>query len=304
MSWILVNFFEIFIVFFAILGNITFSYIIHCAKSLQYCCRCSLQLFSFSMFILTITHGYTVLCFLILNTNYEILYLKTDHVKYFRMIHEFGYCLQSLSLLMFSADRLVAGTLLQFYTSNSFKLLIVVLTIFSFIISAGFSYIVHIQHWTIIPTLFMDFLDFLGLFLICVAWKKSIKTYNSTIGSICLEQRYQLSEVYNWSKTLIPGVICASVAKIISIISIWALITAKKVYVENEAGCFLFFYNNSLNIYSIILPFIILFRHKALRTKIVRNPENFELTTLEGNPIDLKISSNQYFQTLGKFWND
>ncbi|KAF1752348.1 hypothetical protein GCK72_018902 [Caenorhabditis remanei] len=140
------------------------------------------------------------------------------------------------------------------------------------------------------PTFAMNVVDISGCVILLIAWKRSLLQYRSTVGVFSLEQRFQLSEVYTWSRHLIPAVLLASFTKMMVIVIIWILITGN--YTGNDAAIWVIIYNNILNIYTVIMPFVILVKHNKVRQKLMhtQNQKPMEMR----KTIDGKVIPNRY----------
>ncbi|ULT86297.1 hypothetical protein L3Y34_006166 [Caenorhabditis briggsae] len=135
-----------------------------------------------------------------------------------------------------------------------------------------------------LTTVSMDVVDVLGCLILLVAWKRSLLRYRNTVGIFNLEQRFQLSEVYTWTRHLIPAVLLASMSKIIVIVLIWILITGN--YTGNDAALWVILYNNVLNVYTLVLPFVILFKHQKIRERLTHTQNQGETRrTIDGKVI-------------------
>ncbi|CAL2042966.1 unnamed protein product [Caenorhabditis brenneri] len=293
---IMLAYIEIVIVLLAFCSNSLFTYMLYQANSLHCNCRNLLFLFSISMYLLTISHGLTVFEFLYEGKSYEFIYFVSRRGIAWRCIHELGYGLQSLSLLMFSVERLIASICPASHAKLRVKILFVLLSLLSVIFSIIFSYVIHVGEEMFMPTVAMNFVDISGCVILLIAWKRSLRQYRATVGVFSLEQRFQLSEVYNWSRHLIPAVFLASLSKIIVIVIIWILITGH--YTGNEAALYVIIYNNVLNVYTVIMPFAILLKHHKMRKKLMHSQSQKSLETrktIDGKEIPCK---HDYFEFL------
>ncbi|EFO99929.1 hypothetical protein CRE_18403 [Caenorhabditis remanei] len=297
---IMLAYIEIIIVILALLSNFLFTFMIYQASSLHFNCRNLLFLFSISMFLLTISHGLTVFEFLYENKTYEFIYFVSVRGIAWRVIHEFGYALQSLSLVLFSIERLIASICPAGYGKRHVKIIFVFLSILSMLLSIVFSFLIHMGGEMFSPTSAMNMVDISGCVILLIAWKRSLLQYRSTVGVFSLEQRFQLSEVYTWSRHLIPAVLLASFTKMMVIVIIWILITGN--YTGNDAAIWVIIYNNILNIYTVIMPFVILVKHNKVRQKLMHthNQKPMEMRkTIDGKVIP---SKHDYFEFLKQNW--
>ncbi|CAP22790.2 Protein CBG01451 [Caenorhabditis briggsae] len=281
---------EIVIVLLALLSNTLFTFMIHQASSLHFNCRNLLFSFAFSMYLLTVSHGLTVFEFLYEGKTYEYVYFVSPRGIAWRIVHEIGYAFQSFSLLLFSIERLVACICPASYSKLEIKILFLILTLISLGISTAFSLFIHMGGEMFLTTVSMDVVDVLGCLILLVAWKRSLLRYRNTVGIFNLEQRFQLSEVYTWTRHLIPAVLLASMSKIIVIVLIWILITGN--YTGNDAALWVILYNNVLNVYTLVLPFVILFKHQKIRERFIN--KDFE----SSSPFLLLFTVSLFFLAL------
>ncbi|EGT31198.1 hypothetical protein CAEBREN_11302 [Caenorhabditis brenneri] len=269
---IMLAYIEIIIVILAFCSNSLFTYMLYQANSLHCNCRNLLFLFSISMYLLTISHGLTVFEFLYEGKSYEFIYFVSRR------------------------ERLIASICPASHAKLRVKILFVLLSLLSVIFSIIFSYVIHVGEEMFMPTVAMNFVDISGCVILLIAWKRSLRQYRATVGVFSLEQRFQLSEVYNWSRHLIPAVFLASLSKIIVIVIIWILITGH--YTGNEAALYVIIYNNVLNVYTVIMPFAILLKHHKMRKKLMHSQSQKSLETrktIDGKEIPCK---HDYFEFL------
>uniref|UniRef100_A0A1I7T8B3 G protein-coupled receptor n=1 Tax=Caenorhabditis tropicalis TaxID=1561998 RepID=A0A1I7T8B3_9PELO len=296
---IMMAYIEIIIVILALMSNSLFTFMLYQASSLHFNCRNLLFSFSISMFLLTISHGLTVFEFLYEDKTFEYIYFVSPRGTAWRLIHEFGYGLQSMSLLLFSVERLMSSACPTGHTKSGVKSIFALLTVLSILFSMWFSYVIHVRNVMFVSTVAMNVVDVSGCVILIFAWKRSLLRYRATIGVFSLEQRFQLSEVYNWSRHLIPAVLLASLTKFIVIVLIWILITGE--YKGNEAAFLVSVYNNVLNLYTVVMPFVILLKHHKIRQKLLHtsNQKSVEMKTIDGKEIPRK---HDYFEFLKQNW--
>ncbi|PIC22848.1 hypothetical protein B9Z55_016761 [Caenorhabditis nigoni] len=121
---------------------------------------------------------------------------------------------------------------------------------------------------------------------------------------------FGMSEVYAWTNTLLPAVVGASIFKVLSMIPIWTWLLLGLT--EWEYGIANFLYNNILNAYVCIFPWVLVYRNESLRkqilsTKHVSVSPDIEsakpIKTLEGKVISMRQSQEEYFDALKDSWD-
>ncbi|KAF1752347.1 hypothetical protein GCK72_018901 [Caenorhabditis remanei] len=191
----------------------------------------------------------------------------TVRSKAWEFIHEFGVCLQSFSMLLFSMERYAANKYPAFHESPTFLCCITGSIVISLLLSFCFSLAVHVYEHLILATLLMEFSDYLGLIILISAWRSSKRNYRLSAGKASLKRRYQMSEVYAWTNTLLPAVVGASVFKVLSMVPIWTWLLLD---LSNwEYGIANFLYNNILNVYVCIFPWVLIARSQSLKKQIL-----------------------------------
>ncbi|CAP22789.2 Protein CBG01452 [Caenorhabditis briggsae] len=241
-GWFIMTIFESILVVHSFLCSLFFMYLIANTKTLHSYCRVCLVMVGFSMNLFA-SYGFSIFEYLNSGKYYSLTEESASvRSKTWEFIHEFGVCLQSLSMLLFSMD----GQL-------------------------------------ILATLLMECSDYLGLFM---------------------------SEVYSWTNTLLPAVVGASIFKVLSMIPIWTWLLLGLT--EWEYGIANFLYNNILNAYVCIFPWVLVYRNESLRkqilsTKHVRVTPDIEsakpIKTLEGKVISMRQSQEEYFDALKDSWD-
>ncbi|CAI2353306.1 unnamed protein product [Caenorhabditis sp. 36 PRJEB53466] len=234
----------------------------------------------------------------------------TIRSRAWEVIHEFGVCLQSTAMLLFSIERFMANRYPRFYHTRTFLFLIHVSIVLSILFSLGFSLSIHVYEQLIPATFLMSLSDYLGLFILVSAWRSSKTNYRLSAGIATLNRRYQMSEVYSWTSTLLPAVVGASLFKVLSMIPIWTWLLLNLT--DWEYGIANFLFNNILNAYVAIFPWMLIFRNSSLRKQILSKKGRVEpdkkslrtVKTLEGKEIPLRPSQNEYFVALQASWNN
>ncbi|EFP00081.1 hypothetical protein CRE_18405 [Caenorhabditis remanei] len=140
------------------------------------------------------------------------------------------------------------------------------------------------------------------------AWRSSKRNYRLSAGKASLGRRYQMSEVYAWTNTLLPAVVGASIFKVLSMVPIWTWLLLD---LSNwEYGIANFLYNNILNVYVCIFPWVLIARSQSLKKQILskkRVKPDVEsmrsVRTLEGKQISMRPSQAEYFEALKDSWD-
>ncbi|EGT31057.1 hypothetical protein CAEBREN_08396 [Caenorhabditis brenneri] len=116
-----------------------------------------------------------------------------------------------------------------------------------------------------------------------------------------------MSEVYAWTNTLLPAVVGASIFKVLSMVPIWIWLLLNLT--EWEYGIANFLYNNILNVYVCIFPWVLISRNRRLKRQILSKkrvtPDAGSLNavrTLEGKQISMRPSQEEYFDALKDSW--
>ncbi|CAI5453716.1 unnamed protein product [Caenorhabditis angaria] len=157
-------------------------------------------------------------------------------------------------------------------------------------------YFIYIANLTISTLLFFTTLDISTLLILIFASKKSKTHYKSKMGSVNLEQRYQLSQVLNWTKSMIPSVIFAKWTRFVSISSIVFYKSGGQLE-DIEKSVVFSIYNSFLDVFVILLAVGIFLRHRKFR-KISK-----DLKTIDGHVIKQNPSQQDYILYLKNQWN-
>ncbi|ULT86296.1 hypothetical protein L3Y34_006165 [Caenorhabditis briggsae] len=309
-GWFIMTIFESILVVHSFLCSLFFMYLIANTKTLHSYCRVCLVMVGFSMNLFA-SYGFSIFEYLNSGKYYSLTEESASvRSKTWEFIHEFGVCLQSLSMLLFSMERFAANKFPIFYSSSIFLHLICSSIVLAVFLSFCFSFAVHVYGQLILATLLMECSDYLGLFILISAWRSSRSNYMLSAGKASLGRRYQMSEVYSWTNTLLPAVVGASIFKVLSMIPIWTWLLLGLT--EWEYGIANFLYNNILNAYVCIFPWVLVYRNESLRkqilsTKHVRVTPDIEsakpIKTLEGKVISMRQSQEEYFDALKDSWD-
>ncbi|CAI5453713.1 unnamed protein product [Caenorhabditis angaria] len=276
--------------------NFLFFYIIFTSKEVDLKWRITLFLLFISSILMSFTHlARTLICVWI--SGFEMHPIYANFGNYYSLyivyFHEIGFCLQSFSLLAFSLVILMTifNQKSKFFENLGFFIFILI----SLGLSIFLPYFLYIVRERILTLLFFTTLDISTLLILIFASKKSKTHYKSKMGSVNLEQRYQLSQVLNWTKSMIPSVIFAKWTRFVSISSI--------IYVESKNGgefertLIYSIYNSFLDVFMILLAVGIFLRHRKFR-KISK-----DLKTIDGHVIKQNPSQQDYISYLKNQWN-
>ncbi|CAI5450938.1 unnamed protein product [Caenorhabditis angaria] len=307
MIWLLMTIFETILNFAAFFSSIFYLYLIYQANVLHSYCRIYLIILGIGMLFMT-SYGLSIYEYLAAGQKFALLDEGvTFRSKTWEFIHEVGYALESMSMLFFSTERLIASKYPMQYNSEHF----IVFIIFSLIISIGvalyFSTSIHVYGILYSPTAVASVLDLSALLIMIFAWHTSLRVYRQTTGEVGLNRRFQMSEVFEWTSTLLPAALGAMICKLLSSLAIWTWLILELT--SSDYGVANFIYNNILNAYIVALPWIIVFRNRNLKRKYFsksspssNNNNNEKIRTLEGDEIKLRGSQNDYFEMLRDSW--
>ncbi|NP_001346731.1 G protein-coupled receptor [Caenorhabditis elegans] len=305
--WSTLTVFESILVFHSFTCSLFLLYLIWNAKRLHPYCRVYLLMVGLSMTLFA-SYGFSIFEYLNSSKYYALTpEFATLRSKTWEFIHEFGVCLQSLSMLLFSMERYSAIRYPDFHASTTFVVLIYVSIVSAVFLALSFSVGVHIYGQLILATSLMSLSDYLGLIILIFAWRSSIRNYRLSTGKASLKRRYQMSEVYAWTSTLLPAVAGASIFKVLSMIPIWIWLLSNLT--DWEYGLANFLYNNILNAYVCLFPWVLISRNRSLKKQILAkkriSPDGDTMKsvrTLEGKHISMRPSQAEYFDALKDSW--
>ncbi|CAI5451027.1 unnamed protein product [Caenorhabditis angaria] len=294
---------EMFLSVTALISSCCFLFIISSVSFVENRCRPFLIQFCVSLILLSIAHGVKTFDYTISEKSKSGKYIESDLFKFFDLIHEFSYCMESFSLLSFTIER-YWNSRNGSKTTYIFYIFVVILLTLNTLVSYYFaiSSRSYSDSIVIIPMSLISALDIVSLAILTRLFQNSANRYKKTTGMISLEQRYQISDVYYWSKTLIPVIFVGVIIKLLSLISAW-IVMLNEGPVE---AFFNFFHENILDAYTIILPYLVVRRHRLLNKKLIRaklriSPE-ITIKTLEGKIVNMRGSAHDHFNILHEHW--
>ncbi|CAB3398014.1 unnamed protein product [Caenorhabditis bovis] len=165
----------------------------------------------------------------------------------------------------------------------------------------------------ILATFVVSCFDIFGLSVLIAAWRQSIRDYSRTQGKISLNRRYQISVVYTTTSALLPAAFGASISRSSAMVPIWFWLLLDMTGAEYGIANFLF--NNIINAYIVILPWIIAMRNAQLRHKLlsiyskcydsprVHAERVGPIKTLQGTEIKPCANQSDHFNELRTIWN-
>ncbi|GMT06209.1 hypothetical protein PENTCL1PPCAC_28383, partial [Pristionchus entomophagus] len=175
-------------------------------------------------------------------------------------LHETSYALTSLIMFCLTIERLYACIRAEEYAKNrKFSFLIVVAVLLSVAGSVTFGYFIHFRDIHIPTTSIINSFELCALFLSLFTLYWSRRKYRSMILSN-LNCRYQIYEVINLTKCIIPAIIMGVIFKLTAMIFVWRMII-----MDTDP----LFFAEIVSAYGLIFPWIVMTRHHRMRSHLI-----------------------------------
>ncbi|GMS99998.1 hypothetical protein PENTCL1PPCAC_22173, partial [Pristionchus entomophagus] len=185
-----------------------------------------------------------------------------------QLLHEFGYFLCSSTEFIVVIERAVACRLLRRYDQSPTNYPVFLsLSSVSCISAFIFSYLVHIRQYKLGCTIFAESMDLLTLLLATLCHCYSRRRYQHMLfHSTNLGSRYQLREVAEITRALIPISIVSVIIKLGASTMVWLRIIYRE---EVPYAMMMSLYQSLHTLNAMLWCVLLLFRHRGLRQKSI-----------------------------------
>ncbi|KAF8355980.1 hypothetical protein PRIPAC_97603 [Pristionchus pacificus] len=217
-------------------------------------------------------------------------------------LHETFYALTSLLMFCLTLERFYACIYAERYgMSQKFCLISILAVVLSVIGSMTFGYYIHFRDIHIPTTSIINSFEICSLFLSLFTLFWSRRQYRS-MENVNLNYRYQMVEVINLTKCIIPAIMLGVFFKLAAMFFVWRMI-----FLDMDPVC----YSEIVSAYGLLFPWVVMIRHDRMRTTLYHllpgcgdaKARRIEKETLKSVERLTKpyATQDEYFSVLGVF---
>ncbi|CAI5450899.1 unnamed protein product [Caenorhabditis angaria] len=165
----------------------------------------------------------------------------------------------------FLVTYILENTFGSIFTNFIFTITVIAIVIFSFFLSYLTHFSENVEFYDIASMELMIIIDLISLILLIYTSRLSKIKYNLKIGLVSLEKKFQLSQVYTWSRSVLPSFVFAKIFRFVSLFNVIVIKYLFKLVSAQTISIAYSIFNVGLDIFIISLTISAIYRQKKLR---------------------------------------